>query len=159
MTLILVAMLIWVPNPSVKVSVFAMYLAYYSYRHYQTYAKELKQWVYVYAALAMTAIILLSISHAPNLDIYLFALLILVLGWLFDRIEYNPFVGIRIPSTRMSKENWRRTHHLLFLSSFPMAMLLIIFSLFCPFEWVLISILSIWTGTSVLYSLLIGHCG
>lgn len=49
---------------------------------------------------------------SPNLLFVLIGLLFMGLGFIFNSIKSNYFIGIRTPWTLEDSENWKKTHHL-----------------------------------------------
>ncbi|CAI3313002.1 SdpI family protein [Enterococcus cecorum] len=91
-----------------------------------------------------------QIQH--DLSLFLICAGILFMGNLSTSLAYNPFIGIRIFSTRNDPKNWHATHQLLALLSSPISCGILLFCTIFNGNIVVPSALIIWVIFPIIYS-------
>lgn len=91
-----------------------------------------------------------QIQH--DLSLFLICAGILFIGNLSTSLAYNPFIGIRIFSTRNDPKNWQATHQLLALLSIPISCGILLFCTIFNGNIVVPSALIIWVIFPIIYS-------
>ena len=91
-----------------------------------------------------------QIQH--DLSLFLICAGILFIGNLSTSLAYNPFIGIRIFSTRNDPKNWQATHQLLALLSIPISCSILLFCTIVNVNIVVPSALIIWVVFPIIYS-------
>ena len=91
-----------------------------------------------------------QIQH--DLSLFLICAGILFIGNLSTSLAYNPFIGIRIFSTRNDPKNWQATHQLLALLSIPISCGILLFCTIFNGNIVVPSSLIIWAVFPIIYS-------
>lgn len=110
------------------------------------------RWSFVLSAvffLEMIGYILTS----SDLSLLLLCSLTLSIGYLPSVLPYNPFIGIRIFSTRYSEENWRATHVFFAFLSLPVSCLIIPLSYIMPPNSLIALSYSLWLTIPIIYSI------
>ena len=87
-----------------------------------------------------------QIQH--DLSLFLICAGILFIGNLSTSLAYNPFIGIRIFSTRNDSKNWQSTHQLLALLSVPISCGILLFCTIFNGNIIVPSALIIWGNLS-----------
>lgn len=91
-----------------------------------------------------------QIQH--DLSLFLICAGILFIGNLSTSLAYNPFIGIRIFSTRNDPKNWQATHQLLALLSIPISCGILLFCTIFNGNIIVPSALIIWVIFPIIYS-------
>lgn len=99
-------------------------------------------------------IFLCSLNTQIQHDLSLFLICggILFIGNLSTSLAYNPFIGIRIFSTRNDPKNWHATHQLLALLSIPISCGILLFCTIFNGNIIIPSALIIWVIFPIIYS-------
>ncbi|MGT2636970.1 SdpI family protein [Streptococcus ratti] len=87
-----------------------------------------------------------------KLSLFLLCSVIIFIGNLCSFIPYNPFIGIRIFSTRNDEENWKATHNVLAKLSIPVCCLILLLSNFLNMTIVITISFTIWLILPIIYS-------
>ena len=149
--LLVLALMLVIPNSVFKTVLCLAYFLYLIVENYRdgaaAYSKHLN------LALYCVLIFVLLFQHVQHYEIYLIAIFMVLLGVLVEHLDYNAFIGIRIPSTWNSEKNWRKTHHLMAVLSIPFALCLLILSQFINPETAILATTVSWLAISILYSI------
>ncbi|PMR66692.1 hypothetical protein C1I62_00775 [Streptococcus intermedius] len=108
--------------------------------------------------LAFAVIMVLSVVNSSavidtKLSLFLLCSVIIFIGNLCSLIPYNPFIGIRIFSTRNDEGNWRATHNILADLSIPISCLILFLSNFLNLNIVVTISFIIWLILPIIYSI------
>ena len=117
--------------------------------------KLISRWVIVIIANVGQAVtIFKATNHTVNPSVFIMILvgvLIAVVGNYLPKCKYNYTIGIKLPWTLSSEENWRKTHRFAGFVWIIGGVLLII-SAFLPFEWLVLAIVALLVGMPAAYS-------
>lgn len=108
--------------------------------------------------LVFMVIMILSIVNSnmiidKKLSLFLLCSIIIFIGNLCSLIPYNPFIGIRIFSTRNDEGNWKATHNMLADLSIPVSCLILLLSNFLNVNTVVAISFTIWLILPIIYSI------
>lgn len=108
--------------------------------------------------LAFAVIMVLSVVNSSTvidtkLSLFLLCSVVIFIGNLCSLIPYNPFIGIRIFSTRNDEGNWRVTHNILADLSIPISCLILFLSNFLNLNTVVTISFIIWLILPIIYSI------
>lgn len=110
------------------------------------------------SALLFVGIMVLSTIYSnmildTKLSLFLLCSVIIFIGNLCSLIPYNPFIGIRIFSTRNDEGNWRATHNVLADLSIPVSCLILLLSNFLNMNTVVTISFTLWLALPIIYSI------
>lgn len=118
------------------------------------YKKKLKWLSTVTLDLTMILSLVYSqIDVGSKLFLFLLCSSMIFISGLCSHIPYNPFIGIRIFSTRNDAANWEATHKVLANLSIPISCLLLILSNFFDMQTAIVISFSIWLILPIIYSI------
>lgn len=106
-----------------------------------------------FAAIMFFSIVKSKMVVDTRLSLFLLCSIVIFVGNLCSHIPYNPFIGIRIFSTRNDAGNWRATHHILASLSIPISCLILILSNFFNMSTVVTISFSVWLILPIVYSI------
>ena len=109
---------------------------------------------FILTIISTVFILLCSLNTQIQHDLSLFLICagILFIGNLSTILAYNPFIGIRIFSTRNDPKNWQATHQLLALLSIPISCGILLFCTIFNGNIIIPSALIIWVIFPIIYS-------
>lgn len=149
--LLVLALMLVIPSPTLKTILILAYFLYLIIENYRegdsAYSKHLN------LALYSVLIFVLLFRQVLIYELYFIAIFMVLLGILVDHLNYNPFVGIRIPTTQNSERNWRKTHHLMAVLSLPFALCLLILSQLIDPEIAITATIISWLAIPIGYSI------
>lgn len=95
----------------------------------------------------------LEVSTDTSLFAVFLCSLFFFLGSLCNQIPYNPWIGIRIPSTRNDEGNWKATHQFLAYLSYPVSFLTLLLYPHLDMNLVVAISFSAWIALPLIYSI------
>ena len=110
------------------------------------------RWLFALSALFLVEMIGYILTSS-DLSLLVLCSLTLSIGYLPTVLSYNPFIGIRIFSTRYSGENWQATHALLAFLSLPVSCLIIPLSYVMTSKNLIVLTYSLWIVIPLIYSI------
>lgn len=120
--------------------------------------KLISRWaIIVLANVGQAVTIFNATNHAVNPSVFFMifvGVLIAVVGNYLPKCKYNYTIGIKLPWTLSSEENWRKTHRFAgFVWIIGGAMMAV--CAFLPFEWLVLTIIALLVVMPAAYSFLI----
>ncbi|RSJ10281.1 hypothetical protein D8824_07740 [Streptococcus intermedius] len=107
----------------------------------------------VFAVITVLSIVNSNMIIDTKLSLFLLCSVIIFIGNLCSLIPYNPFIGIRIFSTRNDEGNWKATHNMLADLSIPVSCLILLLSNFLNMNIVVTVSFTIWLILPIIYSI------
>lgn len=107
----------------------------------------------VFAAIMVLSVVNSNMIIDTKLSLFLLCSVIIFIGNLCSLIPYNPFIGIRIFSTRNDEGNWKATHNMLANLSIPVSCLIFLLSNFLNMNIVVTVSFTIWIILPIIYSI------
>lgn len=135
----------------------AIYLVFIAFQIFLFFKKIVSTKLRWQLSLLFIALIILDFFVSKKnlsdiITIFSLSSLIIFIGYLAHYIPYNPFIGIRIFSTRYNSDNWKSTHNLLAKLSAPTALLILLLSNFFNPDIVIPGFIVIWVTIPIFYS-------
>ena len=94
-----------------------------------------------------------SITIEMKIALLALSAFIILLGKVTTYLSYNPFVDIRIFSTRNKPDNWKATHQVYSDLRFLTSAILLLLVIVLKFEWALSIALILWVSIPLIYSI------